>query len=965
MRRTVQRIEQLLSPVLSAVLVVGITATVSAEETNPTNVASAVGEAAEIEFFENEVRPLLVNRCLECHGEELDEASLRLDSREAVLVGSENGEVVVAGDPAGSSLIEAIEYHGEVQMPPDGPMDETEVATLVRWVRSGLPWGASREIAPDMTAAEAIVVAGEAHWAFQPIKRPVVPEIGDSAWPENDIDRFVLRRLRDEGMEPAPAADRRTWLRRVTFDLIGLPPTMAEVEAFERDREDGAFDRVVQRLLASPLYGQRWGRHWLDVARYADTKGYVFTESTRYPYAYTYRDYVIESLNSDLPYDEFLVEQIAADLLPDQDEKKRLAALGFLTLGRRFNKNIHDIIDDRIDVVTRGLMGLTVGCARCHDHKYDPIPTADYYSLYGVFASCTEPKDPPLIGTPEENEAFVEYEKQAAEIQGRIDALISKEHETIPGELRRLVTDYLVYIVDNEPEKVLENDGAALSLGRDEVKPKIAERWRRYIQELPEDDPIFGPWKQLEVLEADDFADAARQTIANIKATEGGDTQPTANAAVVAALLAASPTSMSDVARVYGELLRSADDTWRASQQVEEGEPPVTLDDPALEQLRQVLYAEKTPTVVVRKLVPDLLDRESKNTLNKTNQQLGDLKASSPAAPPRAMALLDQATPHEPHIFIRGSVHNKGEQVPRRFLSLVAGQHAVAFAEGSGRLEMARAIVADDNPLTARVAVNRIWQQHFGHGLVRTSGDFGTRGESPTHPELLDFLADDFRANGWSQKRLHRMIVLSATYRQASDGRPGCAACDPENRLLWRMNRRRLEYEALRDALLAVAGDIDTSLEGRSVDLFKSPYSRRRSVYGFIDRQDLPQVLRVFDFASPDQSVPQRPNTTVPQQALYLMNSPFVIEQAKRLALRPEVVEAESNDEVIRVLYECALSRAPTNTELSSTLAWLENEGNAAGNVPTTVERRKADGMAPLERLAQALLMTSEFAWAD
>ena len=942
-----------------AALLACATSVSSADEPKTDDSTGAVGNAAQIEFFENEVRPLLVTRCLECHGDQLDEASLRLDSREAVLAGSENGQVVVEGDPDASRLIEAIEYHGDVQMPPDAPMEDAEVATLVRWVRAGLPWGASREIAPDMTSAEAIAAAGAAHWAFQPITRPAVPEIGDSAWPVNDIDRFVLGKLREEGMTPAPAVDRRTWLRRVTFDLVGLPPTMAEVEAFEGDREDGAYDRVVQRLLASPLHGQRWGRHWLDIARYADTKGYVFTESTRYPYAYTYRDYVIEALNRDLPYDEFLVEQIAADLLPDDGENARLAALGFLTLGRRFNKNIHDIIDDRIDVVTRGLMGLTVGCARCHDHKYDPIPTADYYSLYGVFASCTEPKDPPLIGTPAENEAYLEYEKQAAEIQGRIDALVSKEHETIPGELRRLVSDYLVYIVENEPEKVLEKDGAALSLGRDEVKPRIAERWRRYIKKRPADDPVFTPWKQLAAIDTDDFATAAGQTIANLNATEGSDTQPTSNPAVLAALASASPTSMSDVARIYGELLTSVERAWQASQRVESGEAPKSLDDPAQEQLRQVLYAEKTPTVIKREMIPDLLDRESKNTLNQTNQELGDLKASSPAAPPRAMALSDQATPHEPHVFIRGSVHNKGEQVPRRFLSLIAGDNAAPFTQGSGRLEMARAVVAEDNPLTARVAVNRIWQQHFGHGLLRTSGDFGTRGESPTHPELLDFLADDFRANGWSQKRLHRMIVLSATYRQASDDRPDCASRDPENRLLWRMNRRRLEYEALRDALLAVAGDIDTSLEGRSVDLFKAPYSRRRSVYGFIDRQELPQVLRVFDFASPDQSIPQRSSTTVPQQALYMMNSPFVIEQAKRLADRPEVVEAESTRELIRALYACALSRTPTDEEFSATQDWLEHEDSFS------VDGEDETSMQPLQRLAQALLMTSEFAWVD
>ncbi|MCA9103234.1 MAG: PSD1 domain-containing protein [Planctomycetales bacterium] len=949
--------------IVAVPLVLGAAASAPAAEATPA-ADGGVGDAAQIEFFEKEVRPLLVSRCIECHGEQLEEASLRLDSREAVLRGSENGSIVVEGDPSASRLIEAVQYHGDVQMPPDGPMEEAEVTTLVRWVRGGLPWGPS-QIAPDGSAADVVASTADSHWAFQPITRPDVPEIDDSDWPQGDIDRFVLSRLRTEGITPSAPADRRTWLRRVTFDLTGLPPTMEEIDAFERDGEPGAYDRVVDRLLASPLYGQRWGRHWLDVARYADTKGYVFTESTLYPYAYTYRDYVIAALNDDMPYNEFLVEQIAADLLPEDGDNTRLAALGFLTLGRRFNKNIHDIIDDRIDVVTRGLMGLTVSCARCHDHKYDPIPTADYYSLYGVFASCTEPNDPPLIGTPAENEAYVAYEKQAAEIQGRIDALVDQELAAIPGELRSQVTAYLLYVVENEPEKVLEKDGAALSLGRDEVKPQIAERWRGFIGERSNDDPVFGPWKQLATIDTGDFATAAGQTIANLSATEGTDKPSATNSRVVAALATAMPASMSDVARVYGELLASADEAWQQSQQVESGEPPKTLDDPAIEQLRQVLYAEKSPTVIDRAAVPDLLDRASKNTYNQTNQELGNLKANSPVAPPRAMALLDQETPHEPHIFVRGSVHNQGDQVPRRFLSLIAGDDAPPFTQGSGRLEMAQAVVADGNPLTARVAVNRIWQQHFGHGLVRTSGDFGTRGESPTHPELLDFLTDDFRRNGWSQKRLHRMIVLSATYRQASDDRPDCAAADPENRLLWRMNRHRLEYEALRDALLAAAGDVDTSLGGRSVDLFKEPFSRRRSVYGFIDRQELPQVLRVFDFASPDQSIPQRPSTTVPQQALYLMNSPFVIEQAKRLSERPEVVEADSSGAAVRALYACTLSRPPSDEELAAVVAWLDNEtalSAEATNAPADDDKHETSAIA---RLAQALLMTSEFAWID
>ncbi len=531
---------------------------------------------------------------------------------------------------------------------------------------------------------------------------------------------------------------------------------------------------------ASPNYGERWGRHWLDVARYADTKGYVFTEERRYPYSYTYRDYVIRAFNDDLPYDQFIMQQLAADQLPLGDDKRPLAAMGFLTLGRRFLNNTHDIIDDRIDVTMRGLQGLTVACARCHDHKFDPIPTKDYYSLYGVFASSVEPADLPLLGKPERTEATIAYE---AELKKR----------------QEVVTKF-----------------------KEDHKAELSANNRKFRDELK------GLEKKVE--------------------------------------------------------------QW---------------------------------------------------------------KVSGPASPPRAMILADAPKPRTPRVLVRGNPGNPGPEVPRQFVEVLAGEGRKPFTKGSGRLELAQAIAAQDNPLTARVLVNRIWQHHFGAGLVRTPSDFGLRGEPPTHPELLDWLAATFVEQGWSIKQLHRTILLSSVYRQSSEGDAKTTANDPENRLLGRMNRQRLDFEALRDSLLFVGGRLDTTAGGPGVEITTAPFPTRRTVYGFIERQNLPGVFRTFDFASPDTCTAQRHTTTVPQQALFLMNSPFVVEQAKRSAARTNGIVKEE----LRIdrLYRMALGRAAEADELATALRFL-SAAKAAGEL---------QGLTPWEQYAQVLLLSNEFAFVD
>jgi mono/diheme cytochrome c family protein len=730
-----------------------------------------------VEFFEKRVRPVLAEHCFSCHGPKKQKASLRLDSEAALLKGGESGKIVIPGDPDKSLLIRAIRHEGDTKMPEKKLSDET-IAALTAWVKMGAPWPKSDKVADDADA-------WKKHWAFQPVKHAAAPAVKDTNWPASPIDFFVLAKLEAKGWKPAPEADRRTLVRRVYFDLLGLPPTPEEVDAFVKDTTTDAYAKLIDKLLASPHFGERWARHWLDVARYADERGYVGVNVDRvYPYAYAYRDWVVRAFNEDMPYDRFVLDQLAADQLVTGADTRDLAAMGFLTVGRRFLNNTHDIIDDRIDLVCRGLMGLTVGCARCHDHKYDPIPLKDYYSLYGIFASSDEPEELPML----------------------LPSPGGPERQAFEAELKKL---------------------------QDELA-----KWDQDHAETKKNRP-----------------------------------------------------------------------------------------------------------------------REFREKRKPLENKIKKLKASHAGAPPHGMVMVDRPKPLNPQVFLRGNPNNRGPEVPRQFLEVLAGPERKPFAKGSGRLEMARAIASKDNPLTARVMVNRIWLHLFGAGLVRTPSDFGLRSDPPTHPELLDHLATRFVEDGWSTKKLIRAILLSKTYRQTSDNPQASVAqsVDPDNMLLWKMNRRRLDFEAMRDGMLAVAGRLDPVIGGRSVPLLTPPLSRRRTLYGFIDRQNLPGVYRTFDFASPDTHSPYRFTTTVPQQALFLMNSPFLAEQAKHLASLPQVANG-GNAERITQLYRLILVRTPSDAERARTLRFIRE---------TSADKGGAKGFNAWEQYAQVLLLSNEFAFVD
>jgi hypothetical protein len=899
-----------------------------------------------LDFFEKSVRPLLLNVCGECHGEKKQWGELRLDSRSAIVKGGESGAAIVPGDPDQSLLIAAVRHEDGLEMPPDGKLTAEQIGDLERWIREGARWPDE----PNGPVEPAL--AARSHWAFQPIGNPAPPDLED-AWCRTPIDRFILEKLTEQGLRPAPVADRRSLIRRLSYDLTGLPPTPEEVEAFVRDDDPDAYSRLVDRLLASPHYGEQWGRHWLDVARYSDTKGYVYAREERFlVQAPAYRDWVVRAFQEDLPYDRFLLLQIAADqVAPEAPEE--LAAMGFLTVGRRFLGVTHDIIDDRIDVVTRGTMGLSVSCARCHDHKYDPIPTADYYALYGVFQNCTERLV--QIGEPaERTDEYVTFEEELHKRQRALEEKLAESRTEAADRVRARITEYL--LAQLELEKYPEESFGQI-LSPDDLIPAFVRRWQQFLSDAQErDDPVFKAWHRFASIGGlddplsgrpdgtpgggspsfpEDNARAVCQELA--REAEKGTVHP-----LVVERFASPPESMREVAERYGELFTEIDRQWRetlASASTTGATPlPTGLDDPDAEALRQVLYGPHSPCRVPEEAIVTTeyyFDTRRTEALWKLQGEVDRWLINSPLAPPFAVAVVDRETLIEPRVFRRGNPATRGETVPRRFLSLLSEQPP--FAHGSGRRELVEAIVDPDNPLTARVWVNRVWQHHFGAGLVSTPSDFGLRAAAPSHPELLDWLARWFMQQGWRTKDLHRLIVHSTVYRQQS-ARPEsdetvsrAAELDPENRLLWRMNPRRLSFEEFRDTLLAVSGDLDRSIGGRATDLFAATH-RRRTLYGLIDRQFLPGVLRVFDFANPDLHIPQRSETTVPQQALFAMNHPFMAERARTLVSRLP----ETNSEKVRVdeLYRLAYQRAPTPLQRQAALEFL----SAAEESPLPVD---------------------------
>ena len=940
------------------------------------------------DFFESRIRPILVEHCIGCHGESHQEAGLRLDSGEGFRQGSDSGLIVDSSLPHDSLILRTVRYEGDIRMPPDGRLSDEQIRAIEQWVKAGAVWPA--EFAqPPSKAKSPVFEQAKDHWAFQPIRTEIVPaDVEPSQVSRRNaalIDNLIDAALQQAGLYRNQIADRRTLIRRATFDLHGMPPTPQEVNEFESDSANDAWPRLIDRLLASPRYGERWARHWLDVARYSDTKGYVrLKDNPLYPAAWTYRDYVIQSFNEDLPYNQFVLEQLAADQLPAGQlsavhpgtgnlvagrNPKSLAAMGFLTLGQRFINSPNDIIDDRIDVVTRGLLGLTVTCARCHDHKFDPVPTADYYSLHGVFASSYEPEVPPLILPTTELAKHQAYLEEFERRTKQFDDFLHAKRQELEASFRKRAGEYLLA---GQFEKVQANFLPVMFLidAAKDLNPAVTQRWARLLEKSRrrhDPDSVLTPWHKLvqltETEPQEAFAQASSELIAKWSVDGNGQH---INRAILDALKSAPINNLNDVSKCYSEVFANVDALWNIAKST----GATALTDVDLEEIRQLLYGAESPAVVSLNEIQDFLfvDATTQNQFHEQQRQMEDWIAS-PGAAPHAHVLLDSETPADSHIFLRGNASNPGEKVPRQYLQVLSPPDRRPFQTGSGRLELAMAIVNPENPLTARVVVNRVWLHHFGNGLVRTPSDFGLRGEAPTHPELLDYLASQFLANGWSIKMLHRTIMLSETYQQQSQSHSDGESKDPENRWLWKMNRRRLDWESLRDSLLTVSGQIDFTMGGKSVPLLSEPFSTRRSIYGFIDRQNLPGLFRTFDFVAPDSSAPQRLQTTVPQQALYLLNSPFMRQQTTATAARVLSMKDGSNqitsEQQIDALYQTVLSRSAAPDEVELGRVYLSE--TSLGKVSTSGSAA-ADSSAAFDswhEYVQALLLSNEFCFVD
>jgi mono/diheme cytochrome c family protein len=861
--------------------------------------ARAAEPKIDAEYFEKTVRPLLVERCQKCHAAKKAKGGLDLSTKAGFLAGGDTG-------PDKNLLVQAVRYDGDVKMPPSGKLPDAEIAVLTAWVKAGAPWPDDGAVAVGPKGMDVRGLASR-HWAFQPV-RPLVE--GKS------IDSFIRADLAKAGLEPAKPAEPEKLLRRVYFDLIGLPPTAAEIDAFVHDKSPDAFAKVVEKLLASPHYGERWGRHWLDLARYAETRGHEF--DFEIPDAWRYRDYVIRAFNDNLPYDRFVQEQIAGDLLPPRWHPKErwneaLIGTGFWHLGEGVHSPVDVRIDEAnrfdnmIDVFGKAFLGLTISCARCHDHKFDPIPTADYYALYGVLGSSR-------------------YSHSVIDDPAATDAILKELND------RRGV----------RPTRVPPDADRRGTEGFEDFRGDWAKRWF-----------VTGPAFRTTT----GHPHSGRESAALVGAIRSPTF--TINAKYLAARVAGKGAHLRLIlnnlqliqAPIYGDLRRAIDhgeefkwvvfdlSMWPGQaaylELLDEGNGYAAMSEVRLAETKPTANGTETCAPVPANPTDD--------------PRIKELEAK--LATVRRAPTMIEGTGRDERVFIRGGPKTLGQPVSRRFLEVFAGSDAKSPA-GSGRLELAKALTDPTNPLVARVFVNRVWQHHFGVGIVASPDDFGKQGQAPTHPELLDHLAAGFVRDGWNVKNLHRRILLSETYRQSAHPNPATAVkvatADPLNKLLHRASVKRLEAEAIRDAMLAVSGRLDRTpfgpgvppaltehMIGRGRPSASGPVdgNGRRSVYQQVRRNFLNPFFTAFDYPTPFTTIGRRSVSNVPAQALVMLNNPFVLGEADRWA-----TATEREPRRIEAMYRAAFGRRPSATELAAAAAFVGEQAKAAGDTKAWAE---------------------------
>jgi mono/diheme cytochrome c family protein len=920
------------------------------------------------DFFETKVRPILANNCYGCHTNSAL-GGLRLDSLEAMTKGGEHGTALKPGDPENSTIIARLkEANADLRMPKGGKLKPAQIADLEAWVKAGAPWPKSAQTATaSVNGKYTISPERRNFWSFKPLEDVKPPVVKDAKWAKNELDRFVLAQLEKEGLKPVHPATKRDLLRRATLDLTGLPPTPEEIAAFEKDTSAGALAKVVDKLLASPHYGERWGRVWLDVARYGEDDYRSLNQNPKgyrpYPNAYSYRDWVIQAINDDLPYDQFVKAQLAGDLMDAKVRQKMLPATGFLGLGPWYYDNGSNEVTraderhDRVDAVTRGFLGVTVACARCHDHKYDPVPQSDYYALAGVFFNTIYEEYPRAP-----KKVVDEFTRLETDLDKK-QKILGETNQAFSSELSRALalqtSNYLqgIWEISGRQKKEIDQVVEARRLDYE-----LLNRWIKYMAKPTDKYKNKNAWQEL--------------------MKKGGGTLPEAKKL-------ADQFQEEIIAAMLERNEIEAENKVIADKDMDGTKPKKRTDKPS----NFVSYRDFNPGSWLRlKSLPDeqnnfwteIFQRELKDAEDpaammaaggrmgtpgvllfrgwglesrigaEAQARLKSVQADIEAARkkldpyyPFIHGVKDSATPVNIPLAIRGNPETLGAEVPRHFLSVFAEKDPLPLDQGSGRLQLAEQIVKQ--PISMRVLVNRLWKGHFGTGLVDTPSNFGFGGERPSNPELLEHLAQDFVKNGMSMKQMHRKIMLSSTYQLSTEMDQVAFDKDSGNRLHWRVTPRRMDAEQIRDSVLAVAGNLDEALGGPSQEL--TPAFTGRTVYGKVSRYKLDSYLQLFDFPSPSISAEKRFTTTVPLQRLFLMNSDFIQVEAEALAKR--VAPEPDNRARIRKVYLLAYGREPKETEIQLGLEYLrtepmrayeENKKKPATDTPGAGPRRRKGG---------------------
>ena len=1037
-----------------------------------------VFDQAGVEFFEAKIRPVLLEHCYECHSVEAKnvKGGLRLDSREATKQGGDSGAAVVPKNVEESLLIDALQYES-FEMPPKGKLPDAVIADFKKWVEMGAPDPRDGEVVTSSIDFD----EASKHWAYQPIILPKRPAVQKSEWPANAIDHFTLARMEQRGLQTVEQAGKQELIRRATFDLIGLPPTPEDIEAFLADDSPDAFDTLVMRLLASEHYGERWGRYWLDVARYSEDQAHTFSVTAN-SNGFRYRDWVVSAFNADMPYDQFVRLQIAGDLIgaESEDSYDHLVALGFFGLGAQYYKNSDkakaaaDELDDRVDTLTRGFLGLTVSCARCHDHKFDAIPTQDYYSLAGIFGSSKLHNAP--LCDPSDVDEYNAGQKLVKDAETKVKEFLADQKSTTAESKVGEIAKYIETVWKHRAAVANDRNSATSKLAEaagvnefllkrwikfldpkqkgtvaalepwfaldpvestDDITPlpenvtKIANGFQHYIQELlnvrdgvattnlveahadqphkPGSPRFVSPTvtkirpmagidvdisgaKQLFLVVSDggngnscDHSDWLEPKLVGeqgeLKLTElkwksleglgsgkigrsytnnplkvGGKKYEDGIGVHAPCVIVYDLPEGYERFQAIGGLDNGGSDQGGCGEQAsvqfsvyteQPSEDPINPDKDVL----SLVLGKDGPFAVSDQDLENFLTGQKREELLQLRAEVTDAKQTAP--PMYALAhSYTEAKAADMHVFVRGNPARQREVAPRRFLRILAGENRTHFTDGSGRQQLAEAITQPDNPLTARVLVNRIWQHHFGRGIVATPSNFGKQGEPPTHPELLDYLSAKFIESGWSIKSLHREIMASKTYQLGTANHEANSNIDADNRFVWRMNRQRLDVEAWRDALLDVSGKLDRTIGGPSTNL-ADVSNVRRTVYAKISRHELDNLLRLFDFPDANITSAKRSETTVPQQQLFVLNSPFVVEQAKAFAARLHAEEPDSDESRIERAFQLAYGRSPSDTEVEIGLAYLGSEQDPESK------------LTQWQSYAQILLGSNEFIYID